>query len=273
MLPESGSWNGHGGVAGTVHGGIVATVPTGIGGTGPREAAGTGPLVESWKRCGRKRRRRLVRRSELVRAERHLRGADPVMKGLVERYGRCRLDEAQREVSFDALVRSIVCQQLSSKAAATIYGRFVEAIGGAGPDPESILSTPEERLREAGLSRQKATYLRDLAGRVTDGSVCLGDLHERSDDEVIDELTRVKGIGPWTAQMFLIFHLGRLDVLPVGDLAVRESARGAYELETLSPAELRELAEPWRPYRSVASWYLWRFRHDDGDPLASSTSR
>lgn len=217
-------------------------------------------------------RRDLIDRSELVRAERHLRAADPVMAALVDRFGRCRLDEAQRDVSFEALVRSIVYQQLSGKAAATIYGRFVDLLGGRGPDPKSILSTSESSLRRAGLSRQKASYIRDLATRVNEGTLTLGTLRHRSDEEVVDELTRVKGIGRWTAQMFLIFHLGRLDVLPVSDLAVRESARAAYELETLSAAELGELAEPWRPYRSVASWYLWRRRHDGGEPLAGSSA-
>lgn len=198
-------------------------------------------------------------------AERHLRRADPVMAGLVDRIGPCRLDEVQRGRPFEALLESIVHQQLSMKAAATIYGRFRELFDGEVITPERVLQTPAGRLRRAGLSRQKIAYIRDLARRVADGRLSLRRLPRMDDPEVVEALTRVKGIGRWTAEMFLIFRLGRLDVLPVDDLGVRDAARLAYGLGELPGArQLRRLGEPWRPYRSVASWYLWQSRRAGG---------
>ncbi len=154
---------------------------------------------------------------------------------------------------------SIVGQQLSTKAAATIYGRMIELWGGRTPTPQELLDTDPEAIRAAGMSRPKVAYLRDLAEHVLSGELELDRLNELTDEEITAELTAVKGLGVWTAHMFLIFHLQRPDVLPVGDLGVRNAVKRAYELDELpDPAEMTELAEPWRPHRSLASLYLWR---------------
>jgi len=201
----------------------------------------------------------MVERADLRKAERHLGKADKTMARIVERVGRCRFDEAQSKASFAALARVIVYQQLSGKAAATIYKRFVAALGRRQPNPASILGAPAQALRAAGLSGQKTAYLIDLAEKVDSGALSLRRLRHLDDDEVIAELTQVKGIGRWTAQMYLMFHLGRLDVLPVGDLGIRAGARDAYGLAELpDAATLERVGEPWRPYRSIGSWYLWR---------------
>jgi len=203
----------------------------------------------------------MVERADLRKAERHLKGSDPTMATLVDKVGRCRYDEAQSKASFAALARVIVYQQLSGKAAATIYKRFVATLGRRQPNPASILETPVETLRAAGLSGQKAAYLIDLAEKVDSRALSLRRLRHLDDEKVITELTQVKGIGPWTAQMYLMFHLGRLDVLPVGDLGIRAGARDGYGLAELpDAATLERLAEPWRPYRSIGSWYLWRIQ-------------
>lgn len=201
----------------------------------------------------------MVEPSELRKAERYLRRADPDIGAVISKVGRCRLDEAQQPTSFAALARTIVFQQLSGKAANTIYKRVLATLGRRYPNPESILRASHDDLRAAGLSRQKTTYIRDLAAKVADGSVSLRRLRFRDDEEVIAELTKVKGIGRWTAEIYLMFNLGRLDVLPVDDLGIRSGARNLYGLEDLpDAATLRSIGEPWRPYRSVASWYLWR---------------
>jgi len=192
----------------------------------------------------------------------HLQGADPVLGALVEAHG--PLDEQQRRrgrpaEAYGALLRSIVGQQLSTKAARTIYERLIGLYDGQTPAPEQIVATDADQLRAVGLSRAKAAYLRSLAGHVIDGELELDRLTELEDDEVIAQLTAVKGLGPWTAHMFLLFHLGRPDVLPVGDLGVRRAVQLAYGMEELpTVAELGRIAEPWRPYRSLASLYLWR---------------
>ncbi len=192
----------------------------------------------------------------------HLRGADKVMGGLVKEHG--PLDETERRRgrpgdAYGALVRSIVGQQLSTKAARTIYERLTELFDGHTPTPRQLLDADPEAVRGAGLSRPKVGYLRDLAEHVEDGELDLEHLVELSDDEVIAQLTAIKGLGVWTAHMFLIFHLGRPDVLPVGDLGIRRGAQIAYGLDELpDPKELETIAEPWRPYRSLACLYLWR---------------
>ncbi|MDQ3644351.1 MAG: DNA-3-methyladenine glycosylase [Actinomycetota bacterium] len=192
----------------------------------------------------------------------HLLGADPVLAALVKAHGPLDSEHRRRgrpTEAYGALLRSIVGQQLSTKAARTIYGRLIDLYGGHDPAPEQILATEAEVLRGVGLSRAKAAYLRSLAEHVIYGELELDRLPELDDDEVIAQLTAVKGLGPWTAHMFLIFHLGRPDVLPVGDLGVRRAVELAYGLEGLpSGAELEQIAEPWRPYRSLASLYLWR---------------
>lgn len=192
----------------------------------------------------------------------HLSGADPTMAALIEVHG--PLDEQARRrgrpaEAYGALLRAIVGQQLSTKAARTIYERLIALFGDRPPEPEELLGVDEDELRSVGLSRAKATYLRSLAQHVIDGELELDRLRELDDDEVIAQLTAVKGLGTWTAHMFLLFHLGRPDVLPVGDLGVRRGAQIAYGLDELpSAAELTDIAEAWSPYRSLASLYLWR---------------
>lgn len=169
-----------------------------------------------------------------------------------------------REPTFETLVRSIVYQQLSGKVASVIFGRLVAAAGGK-LTPASILKLRPARMRSVGLSAQKTAYIRDLARHTRNGHVVFEDLPALSDQQVIEQLTTVKGIGVWTAHMFLIFALQRPDVLPTGDLGIRSAIRKAYGLADLpKPAEIETLAKPWRPYCSVASWYLWRSLEANG---------
>ena len=190
-----------------------------------------------------------------------LRASDPVMRRLIDEHG--PLDEEERRRGrplepYGALIRSIVGQQLSTKAARTIYERLTDLFGGKTPSPAELLAADPEDVRSAGLSRPKVSYLRSLAQHVESGELELARLSELPDEEVSAQLTAVKGLGQWTADMFLIFHLGRPDVLPVGDLGVRRAVERAYELPELPDAErLTEIAEPWRPHRSLASLYLW----------------
>ena len=191
-----------------------------------------------------------------------LRASDPVMRRLVDEHG--PLDEKQRRRGrplepYGALVRSIVGQQLSTKAARSIYERLTALFDGRTPSPAELLAADPEEVRSVGLSRPKVGYLRSLAEHVESGELELARLSELSDEEVTEQLTAVKGLGQWTADMFLIFHLGRPDVLPVGDLGVRRAVERAYDLPELpDAARLTELGEPWRPNRSLASLYLWR---------------
>ena len=201
----------------------------------------------------------MIERLELNKAVRHLKRCDSTMAQLIEVVGTCRLDEKQRNVSFAALARSIVSQQLSVQAAKKTYERLTKTLGQ--PKPRSILEADPKMLRGAGLSWQKVSYMIDLATKVDSGTLLLGKLRFLPDEEVVGELTQVKGVGVWTAQMFLIFHLGRLDVLPVGDLGVRNGFRDAYGLNDLPNNETMErIAAPWKPYRSIGAWYLWRFK-------------
>ena len=199
---------------------------------------------------------------DVERGTRHLRRRDPVMRELIKRLGPLDLEARRRgrpADAYGALLRSIVGQQLSTKAARSIYDRVTALFGGVTPSPEELLAYDPEELRGAGLSRTKVTYMRSLAEHVLDGSLELDKLNVLSDEEITAELTAVKGLGVWTAHMFLIFHLQRPDVLPVGDLGVRNAARQVYGLDELpKPAELETLGESWRPYRSLASLYLWR---------------
>ncbi len=190
----------------------------------------------------------------------HLASADPHLARVIEQAGPFTLQLRPIEDVFQPLLRSIVYQQLSGKAAATIYGR-VEALAGGGPiRPETILALTDESLRAAGLSRNKMAAARDLASKVLDGALpSLDEIRTMSNEEIIRHLTQVRGIGPWTVEMLLIFSLGRPDVLPVTDLGVRKGYMLAYGGDTLpSAASLLEAGERWRPYRSVASWYFWR---------------
>lgn len=191
------------------------------------------------------------------KAVQHLTKSDAVMAAIIGRVGPCRMQ--QREADFNSLTRSIVYQQLSGKAAATIFGRVVEAAKCDPLTPKAVLKIQPERLRAAGLSQQKASYVRDLAEKTRDGVVEFSRLAFLSDDEVITHLTQVKGVGVWTAQMLLMFALGRPDVLPVADLGIRNAMQKAYVLDAPPKAkEMEALAEKWRPYRTVACWYLWR---------------
>jgi DNA-3-methyladenine glycosylase II len=194
---------------------------------------------------------------DYTKARRLLARRDPVLRGLIRRYGPCGLAAAQHADPFRALVRAIIGQQLSTKAAATIEARFAALYEGS-PTPAGVAATPDAPLRGVGLSGQKLGYLRDLAHRVHNGSLPLAVLDGMPDEEVIAALTEVKGIGRWTAEMFLMFRLHRPDVLPVGDLGIVKAVQRAYRLRTMpSPARLQRIGEAWRPYRSVACWYLW----------------
>ena len=193
----------------------------------------------------------------------HLRAADPVLRRIIDELGSESVAEGGRdrvEDHYGALVRSIVGQQLSTSAARSIYGRLTARFGGRAPTPQEVLDDDPDELRAAaGLSHAKVRYLRSLAEHVQGGDLELDHLGERGDDEVIAELTAVKGIGTWSAHMFLMFHLDRPDVLPVGDLGIRRAVMNAYGLEKLpEAAELQTLAEPWRPYRTLACRFLWR---------------
>jgi DNA-3-methyladenine glycosylase II len=194
-----------------------------------------------------------------ARAAAELAGRDPVLAALVERYGPPRLGGRSPAGSrFAVLARAICYQQLAGRAAATIHGRFVTAVGGE-VTPASVLAAPTEVLRGAGLSAAKAAAITDLAQKVSDGRVSLERIGRLADEDVVDHLIQVRGIGRWTAEMFLLGTLGRLDVWPVGDYGVRAGFASAWGLpEIPAPAELLEHGEAFRPYRSVVAWYCWR---------------
>ena len=183
---------------------------------------------------------------------------DPVLRDLMRRHGACGLADAQHQDPFRALVHAIIAQQLSTRAAATIEARVHALIAGRPLTPATLAAIEDPRLRAAGVSGQKLRYLRDLSARVADGSLNLKALHALPDEDVIAALTQVTGIGRWTAEMFLMFRLHRPDVLPVGDLGIVRAVQRAYGLRKApTPERLLRLGEPWRPYRSVACWYLW----------------
>jgi DNA-3-methyladenine glycosylase II len=187
----------------------------------------------------------------------HLRARDPVMGRLIERVGlfELRLDRDR----FRALVRSILWQQISGAAANAIYARLLEALAPGRLTAENLSCLSAEQLRAAGVSPQKTVYLLDLAGKITLKQVRLHRWNGVADEVIIQELTRIKGIGVWTAQMFLIFSLGRLDVFPHEDLGIRQALRQVYGLETLpDKATCHKIAEPWRPFATIGSWYCWR---------------
>jgi DNA-3-methyladenine glycosylase II len=192
-----------------------------------------------------------------ARAQRHLARRDPILKRLIATIGPCTLQYEPNR--FALLVRAIISQQISGKAAASIRARLVETLGRGGVTPAAILRLSDKKLREAGLSGAKARAIRDLASKVSCGEVCLEDIHERDDEEIVAHLDPVWGIGRWTAEMFLIFSLGRTDVLPVHDLGLRAGVQRSYGLKKMPGAEeLVRLAESWQPYRSIATWYIWR---------------
>jgi DNA-3-methyladenine glycosylase II len=194
-----------------------------------------------------------------ARATKHLVACDPKLARVIEDVGKCRFAPRADGSHFDAVVRSIIYQQLSGRAAATIHSRVLGLYGGRDPLPAELLATPDETLRGVGLSRQKLGYLKDLARRVDDGSVPMDRLDALADADVIDALVQVKGVGRWTAQMFLMFRLGRLDVLPELDLGIQKGIQRAYRLRSLPPPKrVLKIGAPWAPYRTIASWYLWR---------------
>lgn len=196
---------------------------------------------------------------DYARARRLLLRRDPILAALIRKHGACGLAAAQRADHFSALVRAIVFQQLSTKAASTIYARLAALMPDAHPRAEPLAALSDAQLREAGISRQKAAYLRDLCEKVAAGALDLQTIHGLPDEEVIAALTQVKGIGRWSAEMFLMFRLHRPDVLPVGDMGIINAIRRAYGLRKApTPDRIRKIGEAWKPYRSVACWYLWR---------------
>ena len=195
----------------------------------------------------------------LRRAVTHLRKSDPVMARIIAAVGPCRFKLRSEGTHYEAVFRSIMYQQLAGAAALAIHRRVQALYGGRDPTPEELLATPDESLRAAGLSRQKLAYLRDLSARTTSGEVVMHGIDALTDAEVIKSLTRVKGVGRWTAEMFLIFRLGRPDILPDLDLGVRNAIKRAYRLRKVpDSARVHKIGARWAPYRSVATWYLWR---------------
>ena len=192
-------------------------------------------------------------------AVRHLKRVDPVLARIIEIVGPCRLQSRSEGTHFQALVRSIVFQQLSGKAAATILSRFNALYPDSTPTPDAVLASSDADLRAVGLSRQKIGYMRDLASKVTQGTLPLDAVDSMDDDDLIAHLVQVKGIGRWTAQMFLMFRLERRDVLPELDLGIQNAIKRAYrKRKRPTPKDVRRIGAKWSPHSSVASWYLWR---------------
>jgi DNA-3-methyladenine glycosylase II len=190
------------------------------------------------------------------KAVNHLKKSDPVLRAIIERVGPCCMEFAPAE--FASVAEAIVYQQLNGKAALTIFKRFT-ALAGEPLTPEGILKLSDEQLRSVGLSKQKSSYLKDLSAKTAAGALDFSRLAELTDAEVIKHLTQVKGIGVWTAHMFLMFSLRRPDVLPVGDYGVQMAIKKHYKKRKLpKPHIMEKIAQPWAPYRSVACWYLWR---------------
>lgn len=200
-----------------------------------------------------------------AKARKALAASDPTMAALIERLGEIdiatrlqRRKEERPADAYGALLRAIIGQQLSTKAARTIYLRVLDLFGGATPSPDQLLTAREEDLRAAGLSGRKTEYVRDLASHVLSGELELDRLDQLSDEEVIEEIVAVRGLGQWTAEMFLLFHLERPDVLSGGDLGIRKAIQVEYGLKEMPPpTRVLEIGEPWRPHRSLASLYLW----------------
>ena len=185
-----------------------------------------------------------------------LKKSDPVLRSIIERVGPCRMEFGPAE--FSSLAEAIVYQQLNGKAAVTIFRRFAE-LAGEPITPEGILKLGDEQLRAVGLSKQKSAYLKDLAARTAAGLLDFSKLPDMSDEEVIQHLTQVKGVGVWTAHMFLIFSLRRPNVLPTGDYGVQMAVKKHYRKRILpKPLEMERIARAWEPYRSIACWYMWR---------------
>jgi DNA-3-methyladenine glycosylase II len=190
------------------------------------------------------------------KAVNHLKKSDPVMRGIIERVGPCRMEFG--EPVFHSLAEAIVYQQLNGKAALTIFKRFA-AVAGEPVTPEGIAKLSDQQMRSAGLSKQKSSYLRDMAERAIRGDLNFTRLPDMTDEEVIEHLTQVKGVGVWTAHMFLIFTLKRANVLPTGDYGVQMAIKKHYnKRKPPEPVQMEKIARAWEPYRSIACWYLWR---------------
>ena len=190
------------------------------------------------------------------KAVNHLKRSDPVLRAIIERVGPCRMEFGVPE--FSSVAEAIVYQQLNGKAAVTIFNRFAE-LAGDPLTPEGILKLSDEQLRSVGLSKQKSAYLKDLASKTSDGLLNFARLPEMTDEEVIEHLTQVKGVGVWTAHMFLMFSLRRPNVLPTGDYGVQVAIKKHYKKRKLpKPKDMEKIAKAWEPYRSVACWYMWR---------------
>jgi DNA-3-methyladenine glycosylase II len=201
---------------------------------------------------------------ERRRAVAHLRKTDERIARVIEHVGTCRFIPRAEGTHFDALIRAIVYQQLSGKAASTILARVLAIFDNRYPSAAELLAVPEERLRAAGLSRQKLGYVRDLARHVSDGTLPIDEMDSLDDAQVIEALTAVKGIGRWSAQMFLMFRLGRPNVLPDQDLGIRKGLQRAYRMRALPPPKkVQTIGARWSPYATYACWYLWRLL--DGD--------
>jgi DNA-3-methyladenine glycosylase II len=201
---------------------------------------------------------------ERRRAVAHLRKTDQRIARVIEHVGTCRFIPRAEGTHFDALIRAIVYQQLSGKAASTILARVLAIFDNRYPSAAELLAVPEERLRAAGLSRQKLGYMRDLARHVADGTLPIDQMDSLDDAQIIEALTAVKGIGRWSAQMFLMFRLGRPDVLPDQDLGIRKGLQRAYRMRALPPPKkVQAIGARWSPYATYACWYLWRLL--DGD--------
>jgi len=214
--------------------------------------------------------------SEYEKARRLLMRRDPILGGAIKKIGPCLMADRQRADHLTALVGAIVSQQLSTKAAATIFGRFVALFPeGRITDAAGMAALTDQQLRGVGFSSQKVGYLRDLSARITDGRLKLDDLDALPDAEVISELTAVKGFGQWTAEMFLMFRLHRPDVLPAGDLGIMNAIQRVYKLRKRpKPQRILKMGERWKPYRSVASWYLWQtLRNEPLSKAAGSQPR
>jgi DNA-3-methyladenine glycosylase II len=190
-------------------------------------------------------------------AVKHLSRVDPVMRRIIKAIGTCELKPGARGDHFTTLLRAIVGQQLSARAAETIWQRLVALHPGKNVKPEDVLGSLDADLRAVGLSNAKVTYAKDLAQHVVSKELRLDRMSRLDDDAIVAELVAVKGIGRWTAEMFMLFKLGRPDIWPVDDLGIRNAVKNQYEVEP-TKAKMIEIAEPWRPHRSVASWYLWR---------------
>jgi len=214
----------------------------------------------------------IVTDADDLRIRRLLVRRDPRLAPIIRSVGRCRLPDSRTHHPFVSLTRALTSQQLSVKAASTIFGRVVDLVGGPeGMTPANLLALDPARLRAAGLSGQKVTYIKDLAAHVDDGRLDLHGLRHQSDEEVLTAITAVKGFGRWSAEMFLMFQLNRADIFPVSDLGIVKGMQRLLGMKRRpAPRTMLRAAEAWRPYRSVAAWYVWRLSEAPPDPVPAA---